>query len=224
MLFRSHISRVLALRLSDNTLVSVAEFNRSLFASTSTDTYITNDEESSGVFDATSLLAASGDTAAYFIFNAQVHPVGKDGGGNSISADALKARLVAMMRPDLIAQTRIGITNVNRASASATSVTISVADVSGIAVNDTVTLLGLSKELNGTYAVTALNTGANTFTVKVAATLALVGDLAGTANSVVITTDAAAEAALKDAIVEGGALYTLKISDWNALFATTPLA
>ncbi len=218
-----HISRLLAVRLSDNKLVSVAEFSRTLFAPNSVNSYITNDEESSGVFDATSLLAGAGDTASYFFFNAQVHPIGKDGGGNSLSADALKARVVAMMRPDLIAQTNLAITNVNRASASATSITVTVSDLGGLAVNDTVTLLGLTKELNGTYAVTGVNADAKTFTVKVAATLVQVGDFAGTVNSVAITTDAAAEAALKDTIIEGGALYTLKISDWDALFNTAPL-
>ena len=216
-----HISRVLALRLSDNKLVSVAEFNRNLFAPTSTNSYQTNDEESSGIFDATSFLAGTGDTASYFFFNAQVHPIGKDGGGNSISADALKARLVALMRPDLIAQTRLGITNVNRASGSATSITVTVSDLGTIAVNDTVTLIGLTKELNGTYAVTGVNADLKTFTVKVAATLTLNGNFTGTGDSVAITTDAAAEAALKDTIIEGGALYTLKISDWDALFNTT---
>ena len=216
-----HVARLLALRLSDKKLVSVAEFNRNLVVPTNVNSYQTNDEESSGVFDATSFLAGTGDTASYFFFNAQFHPIGKDGGGNSISADALKARVVALMRPDLIAQTRLGITNVNRASGSATSVTVTVSDLGTLAVNDTVTLIGLTKELNGTYAVTGINADLKTFTVKVAAGLTLNGNFTGTGDSAAITTDAEAEAALKDTIIEGGALYTLKISDWDALFNTT---
>ena len=37
---------------------------------------MTEDEESSGIIDATKLLAKPGDTNAYFFFNAQIHTSG----------------------------------------------------------------------------------------------------------------------------------------------------
>jgi hypothetical protein len=37
---------------------------------------MTEDEESSGIIDATKLLAKPGDTNSYFFFNAQVHTTG----------------------------------------------------------------------------------------------------------------------------------------------------
>ena len=53
------VSRLLALRLSDKKLVSVATFDPKYFdPSKGANKFITNDEETSGIIDATSLLAA----------------------------------------------------------------------------------------------------------------------------------------------------------------------
>jgi hypothetical protein len=218
----NHIARLMALRLSDKALVSVAEFDADLVHPDNVDTYLTNDEESSGVFDATSLLASAGDTASYFFFNAQFHPLGKDGGGNSLSTDPLKATVLGLMRPDLIAQTTYDITNVYRASGSATSITVTVEDLKDLAVNDLVTLRGATKEINGTYAVTAMNSDAKTFTVTVKSSVILNGNLTVgdglTAGAVAVTINGDEALALKTSIIEGGALYTLKITNWDELF------
>ena len=226
----AHLSRILALRLSDKKLVSVAQFNNDLFNPSNVDNFITNDEESSGIFDATTLFNKN-DGAAYFVFNAQIHPVSKDANntGTALGTDPLKARAAGILRPDLIAQTSRVITKVNHANAEATSITITVADIDGdddlkgLSINDTVSLFGTTTDTAGHYAVTGVNEDANTFTVKVKA-FAATGDLTLLgSNPRAVTTDVDPELALKDTIVEGGALYTLKISDWDALFSTVPL-
>lgn len=219
----NHIARLMALRLSDKKLVSIAQFDPALVDPNNVDTYLTNDEESSGVFDATSLIAASGDTASYFFFNAQFHPLSKDGGGNSLSTDPLKGTVLGLMRPDLIAQTSYDITNIYRASGSATSAVVTVEDLGELAVNDLVTLRGATKEINGTYAVTAMDSGAKTFTITVKSTVTLNGNLTVgnglTDGAVAVTINSDEALALKTSIIEGGALYTLKISNWDDVFA-----
>jgi hypothetical protein len=218
----NHIARLLALRLSDKALVSVAQFDPTYFAPSSVDSYLTNDEESSGIFDATKYFNL-GDDASYFMFNAQVHPVSKDGGGNSFGSDPLKARAVAVLRPDLVPTTDYSITNINRASAAATSITVTVSDIGELAANDIVTIYGGTAEVNGTYSVTAVNAGAGTFTVTVKSTVTLNGDLnvgnSGlTANAKASVSSTNDDLLLKSTIFEGGGLYTLKIEDWDALF------
>jgi hypothetical protein len=218
----NHIARLLALRLSDKALVSVAQFDPTYFAPSSVDSYLTNDEESSGIFDATKYFNL-GDDASYFMFNAQVHPVSKDGGGNSFGSDPLKARAVAVLRPDLVPTTDYSITNINRASAAATSITVTVSDIGELAANDIVTIYGGTAEVNGTYSVTAVNAGAGTFTVTVKSTVTLNGDLnvgnSGlTANAKASVSSTDDDLLLKSTIFEGGGLYTLKIEDWDALF------
>jgi hypothetical protein len=127
------------------------------------------------------------------------------------------------MRPDLLAQTSYDITNIYRASASATSITVTVEDLKDLAVNDLITLRGATKEINGTYAVTAMDSGNKTFNVTVKSSVTLNGNLTvgsgltEAAAGVTINTDDAL--ALKTSIIEGGALYTLKISDWDDIFA-----
>jgi hypothetical protein len=216
----SHIARLLALRLSDGALVSVAQFDSDYVSSSSVDTYLTNDEESSGIFDATKYFKM-GDSASYFVFNAQLHPVTKDGSGNTLGSDPLKARAAALFRPDLIAQTNFTITNINHA-ASSTTMTVSVTDTGELAANDIVTIFGGTAEVNGTYSVTAVNAEADTFTVTVKNTVTLTGDLNSgnglSANAKAITTSTDADLAFKGSVFEGGGLYTLKIEDWDALF------
>jgi len=70
-----HVSRIFAFRPSDSKIAVVAEFNKEYFA-TGAAQFMTIDEESSGIIDATKLLAKSGDKNTYFFFNAQVHTTG----------------------------------------------------------------------------------------------------------------------------------------------------
>jgi hypothetical protein len=217
----NHIARLLALRLSDKALVSVAQFDPTYFAPSSVDSYLTNDEESSGIFDATKYFKL-GDGASYFMFNAQIHPVSKDGSGNSFGSDPLKARAAALLRPDLVAQTNYTITNINHV-ASSTTMTVTVTDTGELAANDIVTIFGGTAEVNGTYSVTAVNPDNDTFTVTVKNTVTLNGDLnvgnSGlSVNAKAITTSTDEDLAFKGSVFEGGGLYTLKIENWDALF------
>ncbi|MEY4348270.1 MAG: hypothetical protein RIS43_689 [Actinomycetota bacterium] len=216
------LSRVLAIRFSDKKLVSIAKFNNDLFNPNSVNTYITNDEESSGVFDATKFLQTSGaDTASYFFFNTQIHPVTVDGSGNSLGSDPLKVRATALLRPDLVTQESLNITHIKHV-ASATSAIATVSSLGTLAVNDIVTVWGADKTLNGTYAVTAIDSGANTFTYTVKSTAAAVDtDITGrVAINTTYGADSGFDADLnfKKAVIEGGALYTLKIANWQTLF------
>ena len=70
-----HLSRMVAFRTSDSKLAVIAEFNKEHFV-TGAEKFMTIDEESSGVIDATNLLAKPGDKNTYFFFNAQVHTNG----------------------------------------------------------------------------------------------------------------------------------------------------
>jgi hypothetical protein len=217
----AQLARLLALRLSDNKLVTVARFKSELFSRTSFDTYLTDDEESSGVFDATKLFKRS-DGASYFFFNAQVHPASRNGGGSSYGTDPLRALQVALARPDSVAQTSTAITKINRASSSATSITVTVSDLGALAVNDVIHIAGATAEINGSYAITGINVDAKTLTVAVANSLSLAGDLTVgsglTQNARAISVNGDDALALKSKIVEGGALYTLKVTDWAAVF------
>ncbi|MEN9324602.1 MAG: hypothetical protein RL414_356 [Actinomycetota bacterium] len=70
-----HLSRIVAFRPSDSKIAVVAEFNKEYFV-TGAAQFMTIDEESSGIIDATKLLAKPGDKNTYFFFNAQVHTTG----------------------------------------------------------------------------------------------------------------------------------------------------
>jgi hypothetical protein len=218
----SHVARVLALRLSDKRLVTIAKVDSDYVVSSNKDTYLTNDEETSGIFDATKLFNKN-DGASYFFFNAQIHPASKNGGGTSYGTDPLKALQVALARPDLIAQTSYGITNINRANSSATSITITLTDVGSLAVNDVMHIYGAASEVNGSYAITEVNADAKTIKVTVASTLSLTGDAnqgnSGlTANARVVTVDGDAALALKSTVIEAAGLYTLKVTNWDTVF------
>ena len=219
----NQLSRMLAVRFADKKLVSVARFSNELFNPDSVTTYMTNDEESSGVFDATAFLKSdNSDTASYFFFNTQIHPVSVDGSGNSLGSDPLKVRATAILRPDVVTQTSLTITHIKH-SASATTATATVSDLGTLAVNDIVTIWGADKTLNGTYAVTAINSGDKTFSYTVKSTaVAVDADITGRAAA--DTTFGAvsgfdADLAFKQAIIEGGGLYTLKIANWDDIFS-----
>lgn len=92
----AHVSRIVAFRPADGKLAVVAEFNKQYFAPTGS-SFMTIDEESSGIIDVTSLIAKSGDTKKYFYFNAQVHTTGG-----------------YTARPDLTAKSTAGILKFNK--------------------------------------------------------------------------------------------------------------
>ena len=70
-----HVSRIVAFRTSDSKLAVIAEFNKEYFAPGAAK-FMTVDEESSGIIDATSLFARNGDTNSYYLFNTQIHTTG----------------------------------------------------------------------------------------------------------------------------------------------------
>ncbi len=95
----SLLARVIAYRVSDSKLAVVAQFDANKFIKGGSE-FITEDEESSGIIDATKLLAKPGDTNAYFFFNAQIHN----------SAGAIAAR------PDLAARSAAKKAEINTAT------------------------------------------------------------------------------------------------------------
>jgi secreted PhoX family phosphatase len=68
----AHVARILAYRISDGKIGTVAEFDKKYFTAAGS-SFMTLDEESSGIIDVTDLMATSGDKNTYFMFNAQVH-------------------------------------------------------------------------------------------------------------------------------------------------------
>jgi hypothetical protein len=93
-----HIARVLAYRIKDAKIATVASFNPDHFAKGAAQ-LITLDEESSGIVDVTSMMAKKGDTNTYFLLNAQVHTAG-----------------VIAARPDLATRSAATKTNLNNAA------------------------------------------------------------------------------------------------------------
>ena len=235
----NHVARLLALELSSKKLANVAEFNNNMFGYAADDAnkeqYVTNDEESSGIFDLTSLLAAGSDPT--FMFNAQIHPLGASG-GTSYGNDLLKSRATAILRKDLldgwktveVSSTAGEITNATTLSLTVSGVTESP-DLDGlmkdgvlIAPNDVVSISGIDRAFNGSYQIKGYTATASvvggpkdTFTITVpltGATAALLTDGAGS----ILLSDTDKDAELKDAIIEGGALYTFKVSSLSQLF------
>ena len=68
----AHVARLLAYRIADGKLATVATFDPTYF-SASGSKFMTIDEESSGIIDVTSLLRKGNDKSSYFFFNAQIH-------------------------------------------------------------------------------------------------------------------------------------------------------
>lgn len=66
------LARVIAYRVSDGKIAVVGQFDPTMFLKGGSQ-FITEDEESSGIIDATKLLAKPGDKNSYFFFNAQIH-------------------------------------------------------------------------------------------------------------------------------------------------------
>ena len=69
------LARIIAYRVSDGKLAVVAQFDPAKFLKSGKE-FITEDEESSGIIDATEFFSKPDDTNAYFFFNAQVHAKG----------------------------------------------------------------------------------------------------------------------------------------------------
>lgn len=91
----AHVARVIAYRISDGKLATLAKFDSQYFTTTGSQ-FMTIDEEASGVIDVTSLLAKSGDKNTYLMLNAQIHVKG----GVTKVDPAVKGALSAG-RPDL---------------------------------------------------------------------------------------------------------------------------
>lgn len=93
------LARIIAYRVSDSKLAVVAQFDANKFIKGGSE-FMTEDEESSGIIDATKLLAKPGDTKAYFFFNAQVHTAGSIAarpdlvGRNAAKKDAINTKTV----------------------------------------------------------------------------------------------------------------------------------
>jgi hypothetical protein len=68
----AHVARLLAYRIKDGKIATVAQFDPKYFTAAGSN-YMTIDEESSGIIDATALLRKGDDKNSYFFFNAQIH-------------------------------------------------------------------------------------------------------------------------------------------------------
>jgi hypothetical protein len=233
------VARVLAVRLSDRKLVSVATFDTDMFGvagdADNANAQLTNDEEASGIFDATKLFGGSGLT---FMFNAQIHPVSTLGGLNSSSnglsfaSDPLKATATALLRPDLrtnAVELAVSAVSVADEASSGTTVvynrdmTLTVANTDNVAANDVINVVGLTRAHNGTYvvkSVTATTVVVSLYSGKsasISSSRYAGAAIVGAGRMFVSNPDE--DMAIKDAIIEGGALYTLKITSLTALFA-----
>jgi NADPH-dependent ferric siderophore reductase len=102
--------------------------------------------------------------------------------------------------------------------------TLTVASTDAIAANDIINVVGLTRPHNGTYAVRSVDTVAKTVLVDLysrtngTVSAALYDNPAVVGTGRLFVSDADQDLAIKDAIIEGGALYTLKISSLPALF------
>ena len=77
---------------------------------------------------------------------------------------------------------------------------------------------GLTAKFNGTYAVTSIDTGAGTINVELKADATTDGPVAVVGTGRIIISDGSADKTFKTNVLEGGALYTLKIPSLSALF------
>ena len=66
------VARIVAFRPSDSKMVVISEFNKEFFVK-GAEKFMTNDEEASGIIEATDLFAKKGDTNSYYLFNTQIH-------------------------------------------------------------------------------------------------------------------------------------------------------
>lgn len=66
------LSRVLAYRISDGKLATLAQFDTKYFTTGKPD-FITKDEETSGIINVNKFFGSASDTKSYMLFNSQVH-------------------------------------------------------------------------------------------------------------------------------------------------------
>jgi len=66
------VARMLAYRISDGKIATVAKF-KDIYVKPGSAQFMTNDEETSGVVEATSFVAKAGDSKSYYFLNAQMH-------------------------------------------------------------------------------------------------------------------------------------------------------
>jgi secreted PhoX family phosphatase len=92
----AHVARIVAYRIKDGKLATIATFDPKYFTASGSN-FMTIDEESSGIIDATKLLAKGNDKNSYFFLNAQVHTYS---GVTNIDPGVKGATTPA--RPDLI--------------------------------------------------------------------------------------------------------------------------
>jgi len=90
----AHLARIVSYRISDGKVGTIARFKSEYFTSTSA-SFITQDEESSGIVDITSELRTSkSDTASYYMFVAQIHATPAKARPDLDPADATLAKAV----------------------------------------------------------------------------------------------------------------------------------
>jgi hypothetical protein len=100
--------------------------------------------------------------------------------------------------------------------------TLTVADGTKVAANDVINVVGLTRAHNGTYAVKSVTGNSVVVSLysgksaSISASLYANPAIVGTAR--LFVSDADEDLAIKDAIIEGGGLYTLKITSLSALF------
>ena len=90
----AHLARIVSYRISDGKLGTIAQFKAEYFTSTGA-SFITQDEESSGIIDVTNELRTSkSDTASYYMFVAQIHATPAKARPDLDPADATLAKAV----------------------------------------------------------------------------------------------------------------------------------
>ena len=90
----AHLARIVSYRISDGKVGTIAKFKAEYFTSTGA-SFITQDEESSGIVDITTELRTSkSDTASYYMFVAQIHATPAKSRPDLDPADATLAKAV----------------------------------------------------------------------------------------------------------------------------------
>ena len=90
----AHLARIVSYRISDGKVGTIAQFKAQYFTSTGA-SFITQDEESSGIVDVTTELRTSkSDTASYYMFVAQIHATPAKARPDLDPADATLAKAV----------------------------------------------------------------------------------------------------------------------------------
>jgi hypothetical protein len=90
----AHLARIVSYRISDGKVGTIAQYKSEYFTSTGA-SFITEDEESSGIVDITTELRTSkSDTASYYMFVAQVHATPAKSRPDLDPADATLAKAV----------------------------------------------------------------------------------------------------------------------------------